>query len=522
MLSGMVPALLVLHLVLVLPAHPDALGLAALFRIPVELPLLLLLLFVWPSRQWRLLRIVVVAGLALFVLGRFADLVAHASLGRPFNLLLDMHLAAASFELLSGAIGLTGAIALMMLVGLAWLGVTATVWWAVGALRPPEAQRRRRARAAGAVAVLIGGTHLGAAGGPVRTLTTADASRSVSVHLRSLVQSLTDHARFRTELVEDAFAQVPPDRLLSRLANIDVLFVFVESYGRSTLELPPYAQPVNRLLDDFEQAAAASAFGVRSAWLSSPIHGGQSWLAHATFLAGLKVDNQRRHASLMLSDRQTLVSDFGRAGWRTLAVMPAVERPWPEGRFFGFDRIYSAGDLGYAGQAFNWVTMPDQFTMSALRRLELDRCDRPPIMASVALISSHAPWTPIPQVLPWDIVGDGSAFTEHALSGDPPEVVWRDPERIRAQYLRSIDYVLRTLESYLRTFPDEHTLLVVLAITSPPGSWRAIRLHSMSRSICWRAIRQCSTRSSIGAGARECGPVRTRRSGRWSGCARNS
>src|SRR5690606_2581405 len=79
------PALLVLHIVLVIPDHPGALGPAALLRLPVELPLLLLLSFVWPARHWRSLRVGVAAGLALFVLSRCADLIAHASLGRSFN-----------------------------------------------------------------------------------------------------------------------------------------------------------------------------------------------------------------------------------------------------------------------------------------------------------------------------------------------------------------------------------------------------------------------------------------------------
>jgi len=461
------PALLVLHIVLVIPDHPGALGPAALLRLPVELPLLLLLSFVWPARHWRSLRVGVAAGLALFVLSRCADLIAHASLGRSFNLLLDMHLAAASFELLSGAIGLSGAVAVAALALLGWVGLTVAVWWAVGALRPPEALRLRRTRVAAVVAALAGSAHLGADAGLVPAVTTADSSRSAWYQLRSLGLGLSDQARFRAELADDPFLHLPSDRLLARLANLDVLFVFVESYGRSTLELPIYAPTVNRLLADFERAAEAAGFAARSGWLTSPIQGGQSWLAHATLLAGLKIDNQRRHANLMLSDRQTLVGDFGRAGWRTLAVMPAIEKPWPEGRFYGFDRIYSAGDLGYAGKPFNWVTMPDQFTLSALRRLELDRCDRPPIMASVALISSHAPWTPIPPLLPWDAIGDGSVFDEHALSGDPPEVVWRDRERIRAQYLRSIDYVLRTLKSYLRAFGDDDALLVVLGDHQP-------------------------------------------------------
>lgn len=462
-------ALLALHLVFVFPGHPDSVGLRALLRVPVELPIAVLILLVWPSRLRAFLRPVVMAGLGLLVLTRFADLAAQASLGRPFHPLLDMHLAGAGFELLAGAIGLAGAAALAAAAVLAWIASVALVCWATGALRPADDLRWRLAGAAAAAATLVGGAHLSASAGLTPAVTTAEASRSVRDHVRALRHSLTDRARFRAERTDDVFAKVPSDRLLARLRGIDVVFLFVESYGRSTLENRRYAPTVQRALADFEQAAEAAGFDARSAWLSAPIRGGQSWLAHATLLAGLRIDNQRRYESLILSDRQTLAGDFQRAGWRTLAVLPATDRPWPEGRFFGFDRIYAANDLGYAGEPFNWVTMPDQYTLSALQRLELDHRDRPAIMATVALISSHAPWTPIPPVLDWDAVGDGSVFTAHARAGDPPEVVWLDPERIRAQYLHSIEYVLRTLKSWVVAHGRDHALFVVVGDHQPLG-----------------------------------------------------
>jgi hypothetical protein len=177
-------------------------------------------------------------------------------------------------------------------------------------------------------------------------LTTAATSESVAEHLLSIRHSRIDRARFGAELKDDTFANVPSDRLLARLRGVDVLFVFVESYGRSTLERQPYASTVQGTLADFEHHVKAAGFGVRSAWTTAPIHGGQSWLAHATLLSGLKIDDQRRYESLLVSERRTLVADFGRAGWRTLAVLPATRRPWPEGRFYGFDRVYAAKDLG--------------------------------------------------------------------------------------------------------------------------------------------------------------------------------
>jgi hypothetical protein len=141
--------------------------------------------------------------------------------------------------------------------------------------------------------------------------------------------------------------------------------------------------------------------------------------------------------------------------------------PWPEGQRFGYDRIYAAADLGYAGLPYNWVTMPDQYTLNTLERVER-KPSTEPLFAEVSLISSHAPWTPIPPVLDdWAAIGDGAVFARWANEGDPPEVVWRDPERVRHQYTLAIDYVLGVLASYAAEFVDEHTLMIVVGDHQP-------------------------------------------------------
>src|SRR5690606_1442202 len=104
---------------------------------------------------WRFVRVIVVAGLGLLVLIRFADLAAQASLGRPFNWLLDIHLAAASFDLLAGAIGRVRAAAWLTAAALAWIASMVLVDRAIGALRLRGDGRRRATGAAAIVAAVI-------------------------------------------------------------------------------------------------------------------------------------------------------------------------------------------------------------------------------------------------------------------------------------------------------------------------------------------------------------------------------
>jgi hypothetical protein len=179
-------------------------------------------------------------------------------------------------------------------------------------------------------------------------------------------------------------------------------------------------------------------------------------------LSGIRVANQARHDALMASNRLTLVSAFAKADWRTAAVMPGTTGEWPEARFYGHQHVYDFPALGYRGPDLGWASVPDQFTMAAFERAEHARPDRPPLMAEIALASSHAPWPLIPPVLGWDQVGDGSIF--HTLTtGEPRDAVWaKGIDAVRSAYSRSIAYSLETLTSWVQASGDDDLVLVVL------------------------------------------------------------
>jgi hypothetical protein len=127
--------------------------------------------------------------------------------------------------------------------------------------------------------------------------------------------------------------------------------------------------------------------------------------------------------------------------------------------------------------------MPDQFTLASLERQLLGPAPRAPVFAEIALISSHAPWTPIPPLLPWEALGDGRVFDPFAAAGDPPDVVWRDNDRVREQYRLSLDYVLRTVGSFAERRAASGPLFVVLgdhqpaAFVSGDDSGRDVPIH---------------------------------------------
>lgn len=482
---------LVLYLVLAIPNHPAALAPDILLVVPLELPVILIGLAVLPATGAFSIavRLGLVFVLTLITLLKLADFATFSTYNRGFNPVVDLHLIPAAWNLGSGSLGTV--LAALAVAGLmAAIGLVAwALWWATG--RWARLMLPRFSRRAGVVA-LVPAAALAVAeiGDAMRhwslpfDMPGAAFTARVAVERAGMLTETVERLRaFNIAAAQDPFADTSP--LLERIGDRDVLLTYVESYGASSLTNPRYAPTHLETLADIEEKLTASGLSMRSGWLEAPMIGGQSWLSHATLATGLWVPDQRTYGAALISGRKSLFHIAQESGFETVAVMPAITLDWPEAEFMGFDRIYEADDLGYGGLPFNWVTMPDQFTLTALDRLVLPGApgrDREPIFAQVALISSHAPWTPVPDLVAWDDIGDGRIFDAVAQSGDPPEVVWRDRDRVRDQFRQAIDYSLRTVGDYARRKAGDPPFMIVLG-DHPPAlfvsedEWRGVPVH---------------------------------------------
>jgi hypothetical protein len=225
----------------------------------------------------------------------------------------------------------------------------------------------------------------------------------------------------------------------------------------------------------------AAGFDSRSAFLTSPTYAGISWLAHGTLQSGLWIDNQQRYNQLFQTNRLTLSAAFKRAGWRTVAAVPSNTEDWPEGAaFYHYDSIYDSRNVGYAGPSFSYASMPDQYTLAALHRNELAARDHAPVMAEVDLVSSHGPWAPLPRMVDWKAVGDGSVFADMPAEGQSPEDLLGDAAKTKAAYGQSIQYSMSALISFVETFRNDNLVVVAVgdhqpaAVVSGPDASRDV------------------------------------------------
>jgi hypothetical protein len=460
---------LLVFLALVAPREVGQLTPAAFVRIPIEGLVGVAVLLLLPPRPRRVVAALGGAVLGLLVIVKLLDMGFLAVLARPFDPVLDWVLLDNAREFLVGSVGSAGALATA--VGAVLLAVAVVALLTLSVLRLSRVLERHRPTATKAVALLTVAWLVCAGLGAQLVAPVPVASRSVAAlaYEKAVLvpTSLRDERTFTAQAAVDAFHDVPADQLLTGLRDKDVVLTFVESYGRSAVEDPRYARQVDAVLDRGTARLAAAGFTARSGWLTSPTFGGGSWLAHSTLHSGLKIDNQDRYRNLVSSDRLTLGSAFRKAGWETANVMPGTNRAWPEGQFFGVDRVHDARSLGYRGPGFSWSPMPDQYALSAFEHLERGRPDRGPLMGQVELTSSHVPWTPVPRLVDWDAVGDGSVFGPQVQGVDPPDIVEKDDDRVRTAYRKSIEYSLDTLVSYVERYGDDRLVLVFLGDHQP-------------------------------------------------------
>ncbi|MBO2464747.1 sulfatase [Actinomadura violacea] len=471
-IAGRAATVLACLFVLVALDAPDRLSrLSAgqLVRIPVEALVVTALVLVLPGRARRWVAAPAGALLGVLVIFKGLDMGFDAVLVRPFNPVFDVSFLRPGFEFVDTSVGRTAAIGAAVLIVL--LMVALPVLMALAVLRLTRLAVRHRTGTARSVAVLgtvwVASAALGVQAVPGVPLASGGTAGLAYDHARQVRTSLKDRGVFAKQAAVDAFRNTPPSRMLTGLRGKDVILAFVESYGRSAVEHPEYAPQVDAVLDAGTRQLKAAGFGARSGYLTSSTAGGGSWLAHSTLLSGLWIDNQQRYRTLTSSSRFTLTRAFGEAGWRTLTVQPAITRAWPEASFYGYDKVYDDRNLGYKGPRFSYATMPDQYTLNTLQRDELAASGRKPVMAEIALVSSHAPWASIPSPVPWNAVGDGSVFDG---MGKGENAAWPSSGKIRGEYRKSIEYTLNTLVSYMLTYGTKNTVLVFLGDHQPAPS----------------------------------------------------
>ncbi|HKE66262.1 MAG TPA: CDP-alcohol phosphatidyltransferase family protein, partial [Micromonosporaceae bacterium] len=468
--STAIVALGIVWLVVVAPDRLERLTPVQFIRVPIEALVLVALALLLPRRPRRVVAIIAGVAFGVLTIVKLLDVVFFQELGRPFNPVLDWGNLGPGIGVVRDSIGTAATYALLVVavVGLALIVALITV----AAVRVCNVAARHRRGSVGGIAVLGVVWGLTAAlslqvaqGATIASAATFDLAVS---QVRDGNASVRDQQRFEQDIhAADPYARIPASNLLTDLRGKDVLVVFVESYGQVAVQGTTFSPGVDAVLQSGNGQLAAAGYSARSAWLTSPTFGGISWLAHSTLQSGLWVNNQQRYNQLVASDRFTLSDAFKDAGWRTVSDVPSDDTAWPPGTsFYHYDQLYDRRNVGYRGPTFSYASMPDQFSLAAFQRLELTP-GHAPVMAEIDLVSSHTPWTPLPHMVPWNQLGDGSIFNPMPAQGLTPAVAWKNTDTVRQLYGQSIQYSMTALISWVTQMHDNNLVLVLLGDHQP-------------------------------------------------------
>jgi hypothetical protein len=458
--------------VLVAPDRIFQLTPAAFARIPVELLVLAavaMLLPAWPRRI-----VAAVAGIlfGLLTLVKILNAAFYLEIGRAFNPVFGWLDIPPAIGVVRDTVGSTRTNIALVVVALGLTLIIAAITAATIHITTVAARHRRdtvRALAAlTAVWALAAGLSLQLVpGSPVAS--TSAAGLTVA-QVRSTQAALRDQRRFDLALHRsDPEASVPASDLLTGLRGKDVIIDFIESYGQVAVQGTSVSRGVDAVLRRSTASLARAGWSTRSAWITSPGFGGISQLSHSTLQSGLWVNTELRYADLVASRRFTLSDAFDKAGWRTVSDSPEDDPVWPPGtRFYHFDKLYNRFNVGYHGPAFSYASMPDQYTYAALQRRQLTPGHKP-VMAEIDTVSSHTPWAPLPTMVPWNKVGNGSIFNSMPARSESPITVWRNASTVRQSFGRSIQYSLETLTSWVTELRDPNLVLILLGDEQPGG-----------------------------------------------------
>lgn len=456
--------IVLLTILLRVPGRPSELVADHWFRLPLEVPLCVLAFLFLRGKAFAVTRLALVCLVSVLLLLRLADLISRTAFGRAFSPLAEWHLIGQGWSLTAKTLGKAEAIGFASVGIFLLILVAVLLYRGLGYLTDLSAVSRRRTLFASVAVSLIGAILMGLQHYHSRDyrveLVGLDELYARIQYTRNAIRNQAEFSEF---LASDSIADSKPD--FAALEGLDVIILYVESYGRSFVDSPQFFDRAAVRLDSVETEIVEAGLSIKSGWVDSPIRGGRSWLAHGTVASGLPLTDHARFDRLISSDRKSLAVLFKEAGWTTSVVLPVVQEKWVEGAWYQVDRFFDRDALDYKGQDFGFVTMPDQYTLSTFER-QVRATAEGPLMAHIGLLDSHAPWGPLPVHLPWDTVTDGSVFDGSQRHGGRHS--WANPVPVRKAYGQAVDQTLKLVGEYLALYAED-ALFIIVGDHQPPS-----------------------------------------------------
>jgi hypothetical protein len=284
-----------------------------------------------------------------------------------------------------------------------------------------------------------------------------------------------------------------PDYTFPGIRDRDIYFFAIEAYGYATVSQQEISRALTPDRDRLESVLTDDGYQVVSSYLRSPVAGGFSWLAEATFLTGQWIDSQAAFEELYEAQVPSLTSFLYDGGYHTFSVRPGtVHGSWPEGwDLYRFEESLVAhdGDFGYSGPWFSYVAITDQYALWQAHQYLANafapdgRAADGPVAAYYQFVSSHTPFNRIPPIIEdWEELGNGSIYEARSAEILTFDNSWTGGTELIEGYTAAISYVLRSITKYV----DEelnHERQPILIIFGDHQAQRPIRKQDAHLSV---------------------------------------
>ena len=264
----------------------------------------------------------------------------------------------------------------------------------------------------------------------------------------------------------------------------DVLLFIVESYGRLLSVEEKTADRHAALLRELERELRGGGFHAASGFATATVSGGRSWIAEGTMLMGTPIRYEAVFQHIVAQKPPSFVGFLNQNGYESALLAPADRHRagfHPENRY-GFARLFTYDQLGYTGTPIGWGLVPDQYSLAFIDKHFL-RPARGPVFLDFHMVSSHAPWSEVPQLEqdPERLLATGSGGVQGELGAEDVSLAFRRYGRgnprhaymrrfddsMREGYQSTIEYDLRAIVQFLMR-RERDGFVIVLGDHQPP------------------------------------------------------
>lgn len=275
---------------------------------------------------------------------------------------------------------------------------------------------------------------------------------------------------------------------LPGIQDADIIVLVVESYGNTIFTNPEHYGRMADRYEELEESLTDAGITAVSGLMRSPIAGGRSWLADATLLAGIPLDNQAKFDALLETRPYTLLHFLHEAEYHTIFAAPGTSYLLDDWMgVFPFKEFYIQGDFGYNGPFLSFGAMPDQFLLESVHRIIDGYGKEKPLFIEVLLSTSHTPFDVVPAYVPdWSLLGDGSIYED--LESQFYDNGWLGGSEYPEGFTDSISYVLRSIRDFSGLYLSDDDLLFVFGDHQPrypvleQGAGWAVPIHILAKN----------------------------------------